>query len=188
MHPVEALLVPLGRAWRNRRPDETSSIVYSPELATGNHFLVTSSSFDEGQEIPAKFCGPLIGDNVSPALAWSTLPAATKDLLMVMEDIDTPTPEPGIHTIAVFAPIDGGLAEGAMAPGAPDIQFLTHRNRAKYVGPRPMPGHGPHVYRFHLYALDTSVDLGGIDDVEHLLAAVKGHVLASGMLTGMRTS
>ncbi|WP_426516375.1 hypothetical protein ACPPVQ_17340 [Diaminobutyricibacter sp. McL0618] len=53
---------------------------------------------------------------------------------------------------------------------------------------RPLPGHGPHLYRFHLYALDTHIDLTAVPDAEHLPAAMKGHVLASGTLSGTRQS
>ena len=189
MHPVEVLLLPVGWALRNRRPDEALSLARSPELQTENQFTLTSPSFAHGQDIPAKHCGPLIGADVSPALTWGPLPAETKSLVLLFEDIDNPAPVPGIHTIAAFPPIDGGLPEGALTPDNPDVQFLrTPRGRARYAGPRPVPGHGPHRYRFHLYALDTPIDLSTVEDAAHLPAALAGHVLASGTLTGTRTS
>ena len=189
MHPVEVLLLPIGWALRNRRPDEAASIANSPELATENHVALTSPSFGDGQVIPAKYCGPLIGANISPALTWGALPAGTTDLVLVLEDLDNPSRTPGIHTIAAFARTEGGLPEGALTSDNPDIQFLRNRRgQARYVGPRPVPGHGIHRYRFHLYALDTDVDFTKVGDAEHLPSAIKGHVLASGTLTGTRTS
>ncbi|MFI1731190.1 YbhB/YbcL family Raf kinase inhibitor-like protein [Streptomyces acidicola] len=81
------------------------------------------------------------------------------------------------------------LPEGALTPNNPDIRFLpNHRGRAKCLGPRPLPGHGAHRYRFHLYALDTDIDFTKAADVEHLPSALAGHVLASGTLNGTRTS
>ncbi|MDN3358551.1 YbhB/YbcL family Raf kinase inhibitor-like protein [Actinomadura sp. DC4] len=189
MHPVEVLLLPVGRALRNRRPDEAASIANAPELATGNRIALTSPSFGDGQVIPAKHCGPFIGAEISPALAWDSLPAGTTDLVLVIEDLDNPGAVPGIHTIAAFAPAEGGLPEGALTPDNPGFRFLpNHRGRAKYVGPRPLPGHGAHRYRFHLYALDTDVDFTKVADAEHLPPALAGHVLASGTLTGTRTT
>jgi Raf kinase inhibitor-like YbhB/YbcL family protein len=189
MHPVEALLLPVGWALRSRRPDEAASIANAPELATDNRITLTSPSFGDGQVIPAKYCGPFIGDNISPALTWGALPAGTTDLVLVLEDLDNPGTTPGIHTIAAFAPTEGGLPEDALKPDNPGIQFLpNHRGQAKYVGPRPLPGHGAHRYRFHLYALDTDVDFTKVGDAGHLPSALKGHVLASGTLTGTRTS
>ncbi|MER7279242.1 YbhB/YbcL family Raf kinase inhibitor-like protein [Dactylosporangium sp. NPDC000244] len=188
MHPVEVLLLPLGRALRNRRPDEARSIANAPELATGHRIALTSPSFRDGETIPAKHCGPFIGPDISPALAWDALPAGTAELLLVFEDLDTPTAAPGIHTVAAFAPAGDGLAEGALTPDSPAVRFLRHLGRAKYVGPRPLPGHGPHRYRFHLYALDTGIDLTKVAGVKQLPQAVAGHVLASGTLMGTRTS
>jgi hypothetical protein len=189
MHPVEVLLLPVGWALRNRRPDEAASIANAPELGCQNRIALTSPSFGDGQVIPAKHCGQFIGDDISPALTWSGLPAETKDLVFVLEDLDNPAAVPGIHTIAAFAPVEGGLAEGALTPDNPGIRFLTaSRGRARYAGPRPVPGHGTHRYRFHLYALDTVVDVAKVADAGHLPSALDGHVLASGTLTGTRTS
>ncbi|GAA2365880.1 YbhB/YbcL family Raf kinase inhibitor-like protein [Dactylosporangium salmoneum] len=189
MHPVEVLLLPLGWALRGRRPDEAASIANAPELATGNRIALTSPSFRDGQVIPAKHCGLFIGEETSPALAWDALPAGTTDMLFVLEDLDNPGAVPGIHTIAAFAPAEGGLPEGALTPDNPGIRFLPNRRgQARYLGPRPLPGHGAHRYRFHVYALDTGIDLAKVAGIEHLPAALAGHVLASGTLTGTRTS
>lgn len=187
MHPVEVLFLPLGRLLRRRRPDEAASITHAPGLATGGRFTLSSPSFGDGQVIPARHCGMFIGDDISPALTWGDLPSGTKGLVLILEDIDTPTATPGIHTIAAFGPVAGGLAEGALTPTNPDIHFFpVRRGRANYYGPRPLPGHGPHRYRFHLYALDTLFDLATIRAVDQLPAALDGHVLASGLLTGTR--
>ena len=188
MHPVEALLFPIGRLLRNRRPDEAVSIANAPELATEHRIALTSPNFVDGQVIPAKHCGQFIGEEISPALTWDALPAETKDLVLVIEDLDVPTSTPGIHTVAAFEPSDAGLPEGAVTPADPNIRFIPNRRRqAKYVGPRPLPGHGPHRYRFHLYALDTVVDFTKLD-IDRLPSALDGHVLASGTLTGTRTT
>jgi len=48
MHPVEVLLLPVGRALRNRRPDEAASIANAAGLATGNRIALTSPSFGDG--------------------------------------------------------------------------------------------------------------------------------------------
>lgn len=189
MHPVEALLVPLGKLFRNRHADETQSLSHAPELVTANRLTVTSPAFADGQEIPAKFCGAFIGQNISPAINWSPLPEGTVQLLLVMEDLDSPGTTPRLHAVAAFAPQEGGLPEGGLASGASGVGFLPgKRGPVAYAGPRPLPGHGPHHYRIHLYALNASVDLAALSGVEQLPAAVSGHVLASGTLSGTRTS
>jgi phosphatidylethanolamine-binding protein (PEBP) family uncharacterized protein len=185
MHPLESLVLPLGRALRHRRADERASLANAPELDGGDRIALSSSSFTEGAVIPAEHCGPLIGQDISPALAWEPVPAATAQLLLIIDDVDVPRAKPGIHTIALLSPRDG-LAEGALTPADPGIRFLpTLLGRRRYVGPRPIPGHGPHRYGFHLYALDQVLD---VDKASALLPAAAGHVLASGTLTGTRES
>ena len=188
MHPVEVLLFPIGWALRNRRPDEAASIANAPELATEHHLALRSPSFGDGQVIPARHCGLFIGADLSPALTWSELPAGTADLVLVFEDLDNPGATPRIHTIAAFAPTEAGLAEGALRRENPGIRFLaSHRSAARYVGPRPLPGHGTHRYRLHLYAVDSVVDFTQVANQQQLPSALAGHVLASGTLTGTRT-
>jgi phosphatidylethanolamine-binding protein (PEBP) family uncharacterized protein len=189
VHPVEVLLTPLGWAFRNRHADESTSISNHPGLASTTRITLSSASFGDGEVIPAKHCGKFIGDDISPALGWGALPAETRDLILVIEDLNSPGTVPRIHTIAAFAPTTDGLAEGALTPDAPGIRFLPgRRGPGKYAGPRPLPGHGTHHYRFHLYALDDHVDLSTVPGIEHLPAVVEGHVLASGTLSGIRTS
>jgi phosphatidylethanolamine-binding protein (PEBP) family uncharacterized protein len=190
VHPIESMLAPLGRRWLARRPDPALSIANRPELQTSRTIALTSPSYAEGGEIPARHCGWLIGDEISPALAWSGLPDGTRDLLLVFEDTDVPRATPTIHTAALFSPGPGdagGLTEGALARGASGIRFVPRSGyRAKYVGPRPFPGHGPHHYGFHLYALDAIVDTSSTSRAADLPVALAGHVLASGSLTGWR--
>jgi hypothetical protein len=189
MHPVEALLLPVGWLLRNQRPTEAASIANSPELATGNRITLTSPAFKDGQVVPARHCGQFIGDDISPALSWGALPEGTKGLVFVLEDLDNPGATPGIHTIAAFPATEAGLAEGALTPDDPRFQFLPNRRRqAKYSGPRPLPGHGTHRYRYHLYALDAVIDFTGVVNMQAVPSALAGHVLASGTLTGTRTT
>ena len=76
------------------------------------------------------------------------------------------------------------VAAGSLQPGTPGIRFvradLGHRG---YAGPRPIPGHGPHHYRFHVFAIDQPIT-DGVSTAKALLAAMVGHVLARGTLTG----
>lgn len=189
MHPVEVLLTPLGWAFRAKHADAAASIAARPELATPNRLALSSPSFADGAEIPARHCGVFIGADVSPALTWGALPAGTRELLLVLENLNSPGVMPRIHTIAALPPDSGGLAEGALTPGAPGIRFLPgRRGPGKYAGPRPLPGHGTHRYRFHLYALDEPAELAAAGDAAQLPAALDGHVLAAGTLTGTRKS
>ncbi|MFD4959584.1 YbhB/YbcL family Raf kinase inhibitor-like protein [Microbacterium sp. NPDC058389] len=125
-----------------------------------------------------------------PPLAWGALPEGTSELLLVFEDLDSPGTVPHLHTVAALAARDDGIPEGALATGASGVRFVSvHGGRpGAYRGPRPLPGHGPHRYRFHLYALDAPLDDTGLRSIENLLKAADGHVRASGVLLGTRTA
>lgn len=189
MHPVEALLTPLGKLFRNRHADESLSFSHRPELASETRIDFTSPHFEDGQEIPAVHCGRFIGGNISPALAWGNLPSAAEDMLLVMEDLDSPGTTPRLHAVAAFGPQPGTLDDGDLNTGTTRARFLPGRNRPfSYSGPRPLPGHGPHHYRLHLYALDQQIGIEHLNSLQELATAIDGHVLASATLSGTRTS
>jgi phosphatidylethanolamine-binding protein (PEBP) family uncharacterized protein len=74
--------------------------------------------------------------------------------------------------------------QGALVPGTAGLRFLPGTLRGVgYSGPRPIPGHGPHHYRFLVFALDTAVP-EAVTTAGGLLAAMAGHVVAAGTLTG----
>ncbi|SDS47837.1 YbhB/YbcL family Raf kinase inhibitor-like protein [Microlunatus soli] len=189
MSLLQRLVAPLGRALKDRRPDEALSVTRTPAFHTDQHIELTSTAFADGEVIPDRHCGFGIGDDISPQLQWSELPAGTEALLLIIEDVDTPTRAPGIHTVASFAPDGTELSEGALTAGNRRIAYLHHRpGRPRYFGPSPIPGHGTHRYRFHLYALDSTVKIDRLRKVDQLPAVVDGHVLAGGVLEGTRTT
>jgi phosphatidylethanolamine-binding protein (PEBP) family uncharacterized protein len=52
-----------------------------------------------------------------------------------------------------------------------------------YAGPRPIPGHGPHHYRFHVLVLDEPIP-NHVTAGKALLKQMNGQVIARGILTG----
>jgi hypothetical protein len=105
-------------------------------------------------------------------------------VVLIIDDVDVPLPRPLLHTVAVIDPTVDSVQAGSLRPGAAGIRFiradLGHRG---YAGPRPIPGHGPHHYRFHVFAIDQPIT-DGVSTAKALLAAMAGHVLARGTLTG----
>lgn len=153
-------------------------------LAVPTGITVTSPAFTDGGAMPRTHAGKGVGDNVSPELRWTGVPAGAKALVVVMDDIDVPFPRPLIHTVAVAEAHVTSVAAGQLAPGTPGLRFLPGTLRhTGYAGPRPIPGHGVHHYRFHVIALDTAVP-ETVTTWKSLLAAMTGHVLAAGLLTG----
>lgn len=152
---------------------------------------VHSSAFASGDPIPPKYTGD--GADLSPPLSWDGLPEGTRELALICDDPDAPTPEPWVHwVIYQLSPDLTSLPEGL--PATPrltnPLSALQGRNSwtsgrtIGYRGPAPPPGHGVHHYHFRLYALDAQLKLGPGADKRALLSAMRGHVLGEGELVG----
>ena len=145
---------------------------------------VSSSAFQEGDKIPAKYTCE--GQDVSPPLAWSEPPAGTRSLALIVDDPDAPG---GVFThwlLFNIPPDSRELPEAVPAQAELDsgaLQGKTDFGRTGYGGPCPPPGR-PHRYQFTLYALDQPLDLEGGASKKQLLSAMEGHILAQGQLTG----
>jgi Raf kinase inhibitor-like YbhB/YbcL family protein len=139
---------------------------------------VWSPDFQNGQAIPAKFTCD--GENVSPALAWSEVPAAAKSLALVIEDPDAPSGM-WVHWIVTDLPPQcRELPSGGPVPkGA--VQVANDFRRPEYGG--PCPPSGTHRYFFRLYALDTP-KLAGVTR-QNYAAEFKRHALASAETLGV---
>jgi Raf kinase inhibitor-like YbhB/YbcL family protein len=172
----------LGKLLRRCRAGEARSPLAGPKYTGSDTIDVTSTAFTGGRAIPRKYAGKGVGDNVSPALRWTGIPAEARQLVLIMDDPDVPMPKPLMHTIAVIEPELGGLAEGELKPGTTGVRLIKAFGET-YLGPRPIPGHGPHHYRFLVFALDQRVP-DSVADHAALLSAIAGHVLARGVLTG----
>ena len=150
--------------------------------------VVESKAFKAGERIPVKYTGE--GEDISPPLTWSPVPADTKEIALIMDDPDAPTAEPWVHWVLYKVPANTpGLPEKianteklSTPPGA--IQGKTSAPKIGYHGPMPPKGHGVHHYHFKLYALNAALDLKPGLDKKTLLKAIAGHILAEGELIG----
>jgi hypothetical protein len=174
----------LGTLLSGVRAGERRSRLTGQGLTAPATLDITSPSFTDDAPIPARYAGIGVSDNVSPALQWRGAPDGTRQLVLILEDVDVPLPRPLLHTIVLIEPNRHSLDEGALQLGAPGLRFLPGTLRSVgYAGPRPIPGHGTHHYRFQLFALDQPVS-NTVKTTTALLTAMRGHVLARGVLTG----
>jgi Raf kinase inhibitor-like YbhB/YbcL family protein len=142
---------------------------------------VSSPAFEPGGAIPQKYTGE--GRDVSPPLIWEGLPDETKEIALICDDPDAPTPNPWVHWVVYKIPADvmgfrEGSTQGEVLEGKNDFGTLG------YGGPMPPRGHGVHHYYFKVYALDVELEVAAGLTKEQLLEAIKGHVLDEGELVG----
>lgn len=166
--------------WRGNRGSDIVDAGTVPVLS------VTSSSFADGGMIPPKFTCD--GGDVSPQLSISAPPVATKSLAWIVHD--TSSPVDFVHWVVFNLPADmRDLPEGASSQAETLRAALQGKNdfgKTGYGGPCP-PGQNPHHYVFHVYALDTLLQLSGGSTREEVARAAKGHVVAEGKIVGLYT-
>jgi hypothetical protein len=150
---------------------------------------VTSSAFPDGGTIPVRYTGD--GDNLSPALSWSTLPEGTASIAILCEDPDAPGTEAFSHWVAFNLPPSlTGLPERvARSANPPELRGgahgVNHFGGVGYDGPKPPRGDGPHRYQFQVYALDEKLSLPPGASAQALRKVTKGHILGKGVLVGL---
>jgi hypothetical protein len=148
---------------------------------------VTSLKFSHQQEIPALYTCQ--GKDLSPPLAWSSAPAGTKSLALVVDDPDAPDPRAPkmtwVHWVLYNLPPTATLLPEAVAASALPAGTRQGKNDWKKTGyGGPCPPIGRHRYFFKVFALDVVLPDLNEPTKAQLEEAMKGHVIASGQLIG----
>jgi Raf kinase inhibitor-like YbhB/YbcL family protein len=178
----------MGRWVRRMRASDRHLACNDPRIgATSADILLASPAFADGAAIPDRHAGVGLGENLSPPLEWSGVPAWTAELALVVQDPDAPLPRPLVHLIATGIPGNRrGVSEGYLSPSANQkIAFgCGSFGRIGYAGPRPVRGHDPHRYVFQIFALASRLRVAASADLRATKSAMSGFVLAHGKLTG----
>lgn len=145
---------------------------------------LTSPAFKNGEAIPTE--NTCSGDDRSPELNWTSVPAKAKSLALIVDDPDAPVGT-WVHWVLYDLPADeGGIPEDVtsaetMPNGAK--QGINDFKKVGYGGPCPPPGK-PHRYFFKLYALDATLKLAPKATKAQVEAAMKGHIVEKAELMG----
>jgi Raf kinase inhibitor-like YbhB/YbcL family protein len=184
---LEKLPEALGHALEKQRAG-MEKVLFNQELPGSKLTLLQLSSpaFAPGSELPQRYTADGVG--VSPPLRWGNVPADAVSLALIVEDADSPTPEPLVHAIVVdIDPREVGLAEGIFSEAAEDTpeklglnSFLMHG----WLPPDPPPGHGVHRYVFQLFALAAGEPLSKSPGRREVTAAVRERAVAKGQVIG----
>ena len=151
------------------------------------NITVESSAFQADAPLPVDVTED--GRKISPPLAWRGVPPGAAATVIMIEDADSPTPEPLVHAILLGLPgRDGQLVEGELkSAGSTGQAHELGRNsflKAEYLPPDPPSGHGPHRYAVQVFALDAPLALVSEPGRGAVVEAMTGHVLATGVLIG----
>ncbi|HEX5278557.1 MAG TPA: YbhB/YbcL family Raf kinase inhibitor-like protein [Micropepsaceae bacterium] len=155
-------------------------------------FMLTSPSFKDGGMLtrknaaddPMRMCG---GENVSPALAWSNVPAKTRSFVIFLQDPDGLLGQGVSHWVGYGIPANvTSLAEGELTRGSDHFTGgKGTRDNSLYIGPCPPSGEAAHHYVFTIVATDLeprAMKPGMSRD--EVYAAIKGHALGATSIVG----
>ncbi|KIG14361.1 hypothetical protein DB30_06836 [Enhygromyxa salina] len=147
--------------------------------------LLESPAFEDGEAIPRQYTCE--GEDISPPLDWSHIPAGTQTLALIVDDPDAPDPKAPKRTWVHWVLYEIPANATGLDRGARELPTGTHEGRNDWgsTGYRgPCPPIGEHRYVHKLYALDAPLgDLSQPTKAE-LEQAMSGHILGQAQLIG----
>lgn len=150
--------------------------------------VLISSAFTNNGNIPSKFTCE--GQDISPQLSWSNVPANAKSLVLIVDDPDAPDPRAPkmtwVHWLLYNIPVTAkSLPEGVTSANLPKgtLEGISSWNKLGYGG--PCPPIGAHRYFHKLFALDIVLQDLKSPTKDALLRAMEGHVIAKTELIGL---
>jgi Raf kinase inhibitor-like YbhB/YbcL family protein len=174
---VSILAVPMARA------AEVFTLT-SPAIQD-NGTLATKNACSDKQRSPN-----CVGENISPPLAWSNVPDATKSFALLLFDPEGRAPAGVSHMVVYGIPAEvKGFAEGELSK--PSDKFVGGKSTmglGVYSGPGTPPNTDWHHYTWTIIAtdLDPKALQPGMTRDE-LAKALEGHVKGSaGLVTRFR--
>ncbi|HLY68710.1 MAG TPA: YbhB/YbcL family Raf kinase inhibitor-like protein [Puia sp.] len=137
---------------------------------------ISSPAFKNNDFIPQKYSCQ--GENISPALKIKKIPEGTKTLAVILFDPDA-SPAGFVHWVLWNLPPSTKIQE-KISGGS---KGNNGNGEVGYTG--PCPPSGIHHYQFRVYALDTKLTMTETSGKKELEAAMNGHILAQGTITGL---
>jgi len=191
---LEKLPEPLGQLLQIRRAGpEKLALSRLLKQRQVRPLTVLSSAFEHLRPIPVQYTAD--GDGLSPPLSWHGVPESANCVVLIIEDADSPTPQPLVHAIAIVQPPeDGYLQSGALSTPQPAGRQAGHLSistglnsllRHGWLPPDPPRGHGRHRYAFQVFALSGGHRLSASPGRHELFDAIRSHAIAAGCLIGM---
>jgi Raf kinase inhibitor-like YbhB/YbcL family protein len=128
-------------------------------------FSLTSTTFQDGKMMPKKVANNAenskgnpncVGENISPQLSWSNVPAGTKSFVLLMVDPEGRGGAGVMHWVAYGIPATvTGFAEGETSKQTDKyVGGKSTQGVAFYSGPCTPPGQVAHHYTFTMIATD----------------------------------
>ena len=144
---------------------------------------MASKAFQDGAAIPQKYTCE--GEDISPALEWTSVPDEAMTLALISDDPDAPDGT-WVHWVLYNVPAHIlEIAENLPREGQLENGIMQGQNDFKNIGyGGPCPPSGTHRYVFKLFALDKELELQPGATKRQLLQAMEGHILDRAQFMG----
>ena len=150
----------------------------SRDLSHG--MTLSSSAFHAGTAIPKRHT--CAGEDLSPPLSWTGVPAGTRSFAMVVDDPDA---SGFTHWLLFNIPASTAFLAEGIKPGTLPAGAAEGSNDFGSIGYRgPCPPSGTHRYSHRVYALDVASLGPSPPTKERFEASIKTHELARAELIG----
>jgi len=154
---------------------------------------LTSGAWADGSVIPDKYTQA--GEDISPPLSWSNVPAGTVSFTLIVHDPDAavgPGTDDTLHWMLWNLP----SAVTSLHERAPSMAQLPDGTRQisatspSYRGPGAAAAGPAHHYVFELYALDSLIEVPAVgaspaQTRAAVVTAMAGHVRGKAVLVGL---
>jgi Raf kinase inhibitor-like YbhB/YbcL family protein len=160
--------------------------------------VLTTTAWPDGGQIPVKYTQA--GEQVSPELKWTNVPAGTQSFVVNMLDPDVAI-QKGTETqphwiVWNIAATATGLPEGVQhGAELPDGMRQISATGPQYRGPGAAATGPLHHYTIEVYALDTKIDVtasanaqpvpAALETRAKVMQAMQGHVLGKAVYVGL---
>jgi hypothetical protein len=187
--------IPIGSNYEIRiRAKDADGIV--EEDASNNPFTITTTgalsfktaAFSSGGKIPTTYTCD--GSETQLTFTVSDVPSGAKSLVLFIDDLDgtptsTTTSSDWSHWVVFNIPIVSSINSYTLPSGA--VEGTNDANDRAYdriCPPGSQNDRSKHTYRFELYAIDATLDLGPESKRSVIVTAMKGKLLEKSSFTG----
>lgn len=144
---------------------------------------VTADAFTANDTIPVQYTCD--GAAKKPVLSWSSVPADTKSIAILVDDPDAAD---GPFTHALVTNIPPGEKTLDFNAAMPQGSVLERNDTGSDGYLAPCPENGVQHYHFRVYALDAPIRRARVTRAvtrDSFLRGIAGHVLAEGEIVGV---
>ena len=154
---------------------------------------LTSTAWSDGGAIPLKYTQA--GDDISPPLAWSNVPANITSFVLIVHDVDAAIGN-GLDDITHWMLWNLPATTTSLPEHVPSMPQMADGTRQigatapHYRGPGATPPGPPHHYVFELYALDTMINVPAVGQTPAqtraaVVSAMTDHVRGKAVYVGL---